>query len=244
MKRILLIMIILCLSAGAVYAEPTVKEILQKKMDNDQLINTMECKLINEWYSPSTNKIFSSNGYLWMKGKDKNKIEVYDNHGMITETTISNSTGTVTTNPTGTYIVDKREELPATTLSEGELIEEDIDQFLDYYTCTLENIDGDLYTIKIVPKEKSQEYDKISKIEETFDYAKGCEVKGITFDISNTPVITIEYSDLQQINGVWLALQKSVKTTSNGHEIVNIVKYENTKINEAISDDIFIFELP
>ena len=242
----LLVVVGLVVNIRQSFADPTVKEILEKKIANDKARNTMECKVINEWSSPEDNKVFESTGYLWMKGKDRYRLEIYDSAGKVENTTIVNSTATVIINNLGTYIVDKREDQDVkVNLSEGEIIEENTDKFLEYFSCSIKEANGDIYTIKMIPTPRTVVYNQVSKIEETIDYSKGCEIKGIIYDLSSKPIVTTDFSDFQSFNGVWMALQKSTKTISEGNTaIINVIKYEGLKINEGIDDSIFDIEIP
>lgn len=247
MKKIgLLIGLIIICNVGAAWADPTVKEILQKKMDIDNSIVAFESKMINEWYYPETNLISSNTGYIWRKSKNLYRLEAYDELGAIESTTISNDTGTYLSNQSGTFVMDKRDDpsVPAETPSEEDIIGEDIDKFLEYYDGVIKEQNGDIYTLRITPKDKSVYYQQIW-IEEVIDYVKGIELKSLISGVDDSLITSTEFFDISQLDGIWFSKSKTIKTrTENGNIITNIVKYEDIKINQNVDDNLFEIEMP
>lgn len=248
MKKIGLILIglmIIC-NVGAAWADPTVKEILQKKIDTDNSISTFESKILNEWYYPEGNKIVSSNGYTWRKGKDRYKLVIYDEYGAEESTTISNDTATYMSNQSGKYVLDKKSNGSGGTAtpSEDATIGDNIDKLLEYYSGSIKSNNSDVYTIEMVPTVKSQFYNQV-KVEEIIDYSTGVEIKRAISDNTGNFITSTEISDISQIDGIWFGKTKTVKTLDkNNIIIINIIKYEDVKINQNIEDNLFDFAIP
>ncbi|MDD4873643.1 MAG: outer membrane lipoprotein-sorting protein, partial [Dehalococcoidales bacterium] len=121
---------------------------------------------------------------------------------------------------------------------------EDIDKFLEYYDGVIKEQNGDIYTLRITPKDKSVYYQQIW-IEEVIDYVKGVEVKSLISGVDDTLITSTEFFDISQVDGIWFAKSKTIKTREeNGNIITNIIKYEDIKINQSIADNLFEIEMP
>lgn len=239
MKKILLIMMIICLSAGVVYAEPTVKEILQKKLANDQALQTFEAKVTTVWEIPSKGISNTKTGYNWIRGDQESRLEIYENDGSLFQVHVSSGLNTAIINKNGEiYEVDKSTN---TETGEVDLSSYDIDKLLEYFDMNINSAKsvGQVYCIEASPKNNSTFYEGMGKSELYIDYDKGYEVKDVFYDKSGSQIGEVQFSDLEQIDGIWIAKKKVTKGMVENNEIINTITFNEIKVNQSINDDKF-----
>jgi outer membrane lipoprotein-sorting protein len=254
MKKIgiVLIGIIIICNVGVAWAEPTVKEIIQKWIDNNQKIQSMEADLINKWTKTENNQIIQNNGHIWSVGDQKLRVEAYDELGALLQTQIVNGNWTVIIDSHGTHY---QTEYDTSTISntdpgESKLIDEGgISKLLELYNITINigksNAVTGIYCLDIAPKAQSALKGAVEKYEEYIDYNKGVEVKKITYLVDYGEMVVNEQSDFININDVWVAQDfTNTVTIESGKKMINQIHYTNIKINEAIADDKFHIDSP
>ncbi len=254
MKKIGLILIgimIIC-NVGAVWAEPMVTEIIQKWIDNNQKIQSMEADLTNKWTKTENNQTIQNNGHIWSVGDQKLRVEAYDELGALLQTQIVNNNWTIIIDSQGTHYQTEYDTstISSTDPGESKLIDEGgISKLLELYTIIINigksDIANGIYCLDIVPNAQSVLKGAVEKYEEYIDYIKGAEVKKITYLVDYGEMIVNEQSNFVNISDVWIAQDfTNTVTADSSNKMINQIHYTNIKINEPIEDDKFHIDSP
>jgi outer membrane lipoprotein-sorting protein len=257
MKKIgLLIVLIIICNVGAAWADPTVKEILQKVSDNQKAIATMKATIYATWKVPAENLEKTDKIYYYYKAPDKERKELISSVApySILQVDIVNGDTMGLIDWKGRTFVRSMQEYSTSENIPGHMdYIDNIDDFLLNYDVSIDSATTDslngIYGLMAKTKPKSatiegsgNEYFK--KVLTQVDYNKGIIITEKVYDENDKLLIDAANSDIIQIdNKYWIAREILTKSTdSDGYEIQHIEKYEDIVLDQVISDT--LFELP